>query len=112
MIKIRKILSRPFVLYIISLAVMAGFFALSFQRLPPRVPLFFSLPFGNDQIVLVQFIFLLPVLSFLSILFNNIVSRYILEDSEFVNNVTGVVNMTVVVTYAYIFIKILHLIAW
>lgn len=41
-----------------------------YDRLPPETPLFYSHPWGNDQLVSSSYLFLLPITSFLILLFN------------------------------------------
>ena len=50
-----------------------------FNRLPPTLPLLYSLPWGQDQLITKQQFFLLPGLILLITLFNWVISFYLHE---------------------------------
>ncbi len=54
------------IMIFLSLAVIF----LSFKNLPPDVPLFYSLPWGENQLANKVFLFAVPIISFLIFIFN------------------------------------------
>lgn len=86
--------------------LMPAIFALRFSHLPPQIPLLYSRPWGEDQLIDVWFIFALPVLLNLFVYLNSIVyNRFFLPD-QFMRRITNIVNWFLIVTITGIFIKI------
>jgi hypothetical protein len=87
-------------------------FALSYLRLPPQIPLFYSLPNSTDQIVDMWMILVIPLMTLLTIILNMIVAKKLLDKNVFFEDIARAANVTVIVVTTYIFIKILLLVAW
>jgi hypothetical protein len=49
---------------------------LFYSELPPQVPLFYSQPRGREQLVSPPFLFLLPGISFLTLVVNFLIGRF------------------------------------
>ena len=49
-------------------------------RLPPQVPLFYSRPWGEEQLVSAGFIFLLPAIAFLMLFINFLASNFLSQE--------------------------------
>ena len=81
------------------------------SRMPPQIPLFYSLPLGKDQVADTWFIIMIPLISFICISVNNLVNKYIIDRNDFTDNVTDIANIVVIAICTYIFIKIIFLVA-
>jgi hypothetical protein len=90
---------------------MALSFILKMSHLPPQLPLFYSRPFGEQQLGEVWYIFLLPllmhVLLFLNLYFYN---HFFLPD-QFVKKIFSFVNWFIILSLTFIFIKIIFYIS-
>jgi hypothetical protein len=91
--------------------LMALAFIFKMSSLPPQLPLFYSRPFGEEQLGEVWYIFLLPVLMH-SLLFLNLYfyNRFFLPD-QFIKKIFGIVNWTIILSLTFIFIKIVFYIS-
>lgn len=61
-------------LLIIASSVLIFLF---YSQLPPQVPLFYSQPRGHEQLVSPPFLFLLPGISFLILVVNFLIGRFL-----------------------------------
>jgi hypothetical protein len=91
---------------------MLVFFALAYLRLPPEIPLFYSLPNSTDQVVSTWFIVIIPLISLMCIVANSFMSNKLKENYALVEDVTQIANIVIMVMSAYIFIKIIVLVAF
>lgn len=98
------------VLYVLSLLGMLAFFVIKINVLPPQVPLYYSLPGSDQQVVQVYYIFLLPIFSLLFISINSLLSSKFLTD-EFPRKITRYMNYFVIGIMFYIFIRIIALVS-
>jgi hypothetical protein len=102
-----KRLPRTIIAYLASLLIMAIVFLLRFRTLPQQIPLLYSLPDSESQIVDAWYIFLIPVVSFIFIYMNNYVATKWFRENYFVRRIIYTANMFSVTFFTYIFIKIL-----
>lgn len=86
-------------------------FLLRFSRLPPQSPLFYSRPWGEDQLVDTWLIFLLPI--FLNLLFflNNYLLKKIYSNNDLIKNIFYYLNLFLILSFTLIFIKIIFLVS-
>lgn len=90
--------------------VMIGALLLRFNHLPPQIPLFFSKPWGEDQLVDNWMIFLLPVLLDIFYFINvSLVKRYF-QENDLVKKILQYLNIFLIVAFTLIFIKIISLV--
>lgn len=90
--------------------LMAGSFAWRFTHLPPQIPLFYSQPWGEDQLVDYWFIFILPFLLHVFIFLNiYIYNRYFLPN-QLVKKIIDSANWIFIIISAGVFLKIIFLI--
>lgn len=98
--------------FIILVANFLMFFAfiLKFTKLPPQLPLFYSRPWGEFQITDRWFIFLLPI--FMNGLFflNLFLYKKLFAQDTFAPNLFKYLNLFIVVSFTFIFIKIIFLV--
>jgi hypothetical protein len=91
--------------------LMALAFVFKMSHLPPQIPLYYSRPFGEDQLGEVWQIFLLPVLMHLILFFNlSFYNRFFLPD-QFIKRILTFVNWFTILAFTLIFIKIIFYIA-
>ncbi len=58
-----------------------GLLVIKFNSLPPQVPLYFSLPWGDQRLTSVSSLFLLPSFSILILVLNNFISQILFTTS-------------------------------
>lgn len=98
------------VLYILSLLGMFAFFVVKINVLPPQIPLYYSLPGSDQQVVQVYYIFLLPIFSLIFISINSFISAKVLID-EFPKQIARYMNYFVIGIMFYFFIRIIALVS-
>lgn len=90
--------------------MMVAVFLFKFQNLPPQIPLFFTLPWGEDQLVDVWFIFLLPLLSNSLFFFNDFFYKKLFAGNDLVKKVFELLNGFIILAFTFIFLKIILLV--
>lgn len=98
-------------LYLASVVIMLVFFALAYLRLPPQVPLLYSLPNGKEQIVDTWLLVIVPIISLLCIVSNRYIAARFIERSDFTDSLVQKSNIVVITVSTYIFVKIILLVA-
>lgn len=74
-IKSDKLIFRGFVINFLIVALTLIYILVSYKNLPPFIPLFNQMPWGEERITKTIFIFAVPALSFLIFIFNLIYSE-------------------------------------
>lgn len=95
---------------IIADILMIAAFAISFNSLPPQIPLFYSRPWGEDQLVDLWFIALLPILLNTLFFINKWVAVKFFTDSPFIVKLIQNFNWFLIVVFSGVFIKIILLV--
>ncbi len=90
--------------------LMAAVFLLRFSYLPPQVPLFYSMPWGEQQLADSWTILLLPLFLNLLFLFNNFICRRYFLGNSLVQKIFNVLNILLSVSLTLIFVRIILLI--
>lgn len=90
---------------------LVGFFLLRLQNLPPQIPLYYSRGFGDEQIANLWMIFILPVNSIIIIAINNLILKRFFTGNVFLEKVIYYTNITIMLIFSYIFLKIIILIS-
>ena len=106
-----KRIPRTIIVYLGSLVVMALVTAFKFTSLPPEIPLLYSLPGTSTQVVDVYWIAVIPIISFAFIVINHILARRVFKGDLFVRKVTYIANISIILFFTYIYIKIVFLIS-
>jgi len=70
----QKINSRVLRWNLFFICLQVGVLIWKFNSLPPKIPLFYSLPWGNSQLTNNSSLFLLPTISIVFLLINNLFS--------------------------------------
>jgi len=90
--------------------VMGLTLLLGFNHLPPQIPLFFSKPWGEDQLADTWMIILLPVLLNSLYFINLSLYKRFFSGNEFVKKIVDYLNIFLMVSITLIFIKIATLV--
>lgn len=64
---------------LLLIIAMVAAIGVKWQSLPPEIPLFYSRPWGEDQLTERLFIFLLPGLSLVILVFNSLLIKLLLK---------------------------------
>ena len=87
--------------------VMVGSFVLKYGSIPEQIPMFYSKPWGEDQLGESWMIFLIPVLLIMFVLVNVYIKKKFTSDNEFIGKILEYVNITLIISFTAIFLKIL-----
>jgi len=85
-------------------------FGWRFSNLPGQIPLYYSRPWGESQIVDFWFIFLLPILMNLIFFFNVFFINKFFKGNNTIENIFKAVNICLIVGFTGIFLRILFLV--
>jgi len=75
-----KLIKRYFKLSLFLISTSLLFIVLKFRELPPQVPLFYSLPWGEKQLTNKFYLFLLPFGSIIILLSNIFLAKNVKEE--------------------------------
>ncbi len=84
--------------------------ALRWSALPPQIPLFYSLPTGEDQLVEWWMIFILPLLMNILVICNMFIASKISLQNIFDQSVLRYTNYAVIFILLYVFLRIIFLV--
>ncbi len=90
--------------------LMTGIFAWRFQYMPKQIPLLYSRPWGDPQLVEFWYIALLPILMHIFYLFNAYIIKKFFHSEELFQKLFNIVNIFVIITFTGIFLKIIFLV--
>ncbi|NMB84543.1 hypothetical protein GYA28_04650 [Candidatus Roizmanbacteria bacterium] len=98
-----------FILIGANLIIMAVFL-LSFNRLPPQIPLFYSRLWGEDQLADTWMLVFVPI--FINGLFflNNFVSNRLFSTDTLIKKMVRYLNLFIIIGLTLVFIKIILLV--
>lgn len=102
-------LVRKFVIILFVLSV--GFLVWRFPELPPKVPLWFSRPWGIDQLASPYWLILLPISSLIWYAINLVIAMYITTEYLIFTQMLFLASLIVSLLSFIILIKILFLIS-
>ena len=77
------------VVSLLFIVIMGGFFFIFYHQLPPQVPLFYSRPWGERQLVSPFTLLFLPFLSLVMLIINILISRFLMAYPFLVNMLFG-----------------------
>lgn len=98
------------ILYVVSLAMMVLVFAINYQKIPPQIPIYYSTLEGDEQIGEYYMIFMLPIISYLFVFINNLISKKIFPDNSFVDKLVFYTNFSSILIITFIFLRIIFLV--
>ena len=88
-----------------------GVYMLKMHTIPPQIPLLYSLPVGEDQLVEWWMIFLVPIIMNLLYLINVLIYKKYFHKELFEHTLLRYHNMILIGVCTYIFIRIIFLIS-
>jgi len=91
--------------------IQLGAYLLKMHTIPPQIPLLYSLPVGEDQLVEWWMIFLIPILMNGLYIFNTIIYNTYFHREHFERSVLRYLNMTIIGVCTYLFIRIIFLVS-
>jgi hypothetical protein len=89
---------------------MMAIFIWRLGNLPPQLPLFYSRPWGEEQLADSWMILLLPAILDIFFFFNRYLQKKFFPDNQLVIKIIYCLNMTLIISFTLIFIKIIFLI--
>lgn len=95
---------------IIGNLVMAALFIFRYSTLPPQIPLFYSKQVGEDQLAEWWMIFIIPILLNVFVIVNDFCSQRFFPGNAYVRRLLYYVNFALIISFTFIFLKILFLI--
>jgi len=94
-------------LLISSNLIMAAAYLLKMRSIPPQIPILYSLPIGEDQLVEWWMIFIIPFLMNTLYIVNTAILKRFFPQEQFVRALVKYANTVIVIISAYIFLRIL-----
>jgi hypothetical protein len=89
--------------------IMVLFFVFRFTSLPSQIPLFYSKPWGEDQLADSWLIFILPLTMNFIFFINLYFNKKFFQENNFVKKIIDYLNLFIIVSITLIFIKIIFL---
>lgn len=100
-----------FNLLITANILMIMTFILKLKTLPPQIPLFYSRPWGENQLADTWIIFIIPlILNFLYIINSFLYKKFFLGN-ELIKNIFAYLDLLLIIGFTFIFIRIVLLIS-
>jgi len=96
---------------IIANVLIIGAFLIKMVSIPPQLPLFYSLPWGEDQLVDSWMILILPLLMDVFFFLNEFIKNKLFGENVFAKKIIDYFNIFLVISLAVIFLKIVLLLA-
>jgi len=106
--KINNVIFRWNLFFIICQLVVIFF---KFNSLPPKVPLYYSLPWGESQLGNASSLFLLPIFSIVILLLNNLLSNFFLKSIPLLSRLLVIVSVIFSFFLTFSLLKIVLLVA-
>lgn len=95
---------------VVSNLLMIASFIWKYNSLPVQIPLFYSLPWGDDQLADLWMIFLLPLLMNGFIVLNLYLGKKYFSEHLIVQKIINYLNIFLTVAFTAIFLKIVFLV--
>lgn len=89
---------------------MLAVFLLRLGNLPPQIPLFYSRPWGEEQLADSWMVFILPIILNLLFFLNKFIYNKFFFGNEFVKKIIDYLDIFLIIAITFIFIKIMLLI--
>lgn len=91
--------------------IQLGVYILKMRTVPPQIPLFYSLPVGEDQLVEWWMIFLIPILMNGLYILNTFIYHRYFHREVFEQSLLRYINITIIGVCTYLFIRIIFLVS-
>lgn len=96
---------------LIFIASQIGLLAWKFIQLPPQVPLYYSLPWGQSQLANASYLFLLPTISIVILFIDNLFAVSFFKNQPLLSRFSIITSLLVSFFSTYTLINIIFLIA-
>jgi hypothetical protein len=80
---------------------------IKWQNLPPQVPLFYSKPWGNEQLATKTLLWFLPTLSVVIWLIDLLLIRTLLKNDEFLSRILAIFGVLSAILISFTLVKII-----
>lgn len=91
--------------------IMIGSYLFNMKTIPPQIPLLYSLPIGEDQLVEWWMIFIIPIIMNVFYLLNSYVYNKFFFQEQFERVLLRYTNIVVISICTYLFIRIIFLVS-
>lgn len=91
--------------------VMIGSYLLTMKTFPPQIPLLYSLPIGEDQLVEWWMIFIIPIIMNVFYILNSFIYNRFFFQEQFERILLRYTNIVVIGFCTYLFIRIIFLVS-
>jgi hypothetical protein len=106
-----KINGQIFRWNIIVLLCQVAILFIRFNSLPPQIPLYYSLPWGEQELAPVSSIFILPALSVIILLLNNILAVFFLKSNQLFSRILVIISLVCSFFAAVALFQIINLVS-
>lgn len=90
--------------------IMIAATALSYNKLPPQIPLYYTHPWGEDQLADIWFIAVIPILLHIFFFINNWLKNKYIAKETFPEKLFNVCNIFLIIAFTFVYLKIVLLI--
>lgn len=97
-------------LFIISLLIMGAILALSWNQLPPQVPLLYSLSEPDAHVVDTIYLGFLPLISAVFLLIHTTIAKKYFRENALIQDMLLYANYAIIFMTTFIFVRILLLV--
>ena|SRR3990167_6822165 len=104
-----KLSTFVYIFSILSTLAQVSLLLASWGRLPPEVPIFYSRPWGEKMLAAPIFLWILPLLAFLCLIFNFLAANFISGEEMFLKRTLLIATLIVAITTLYGTVKIVSL---
>lgn len=91
--------------------IMIGSYLFTMKTIPPQIPLLYSLPIGEDQLVEWWMIFIIPIIMNIFYILNSYVYNKFFFQEQFERVLLRYTNIVVIGVCTYLFIRIIFLVS-
>jgi len=91
--------------------IMIGSYVLTMKTIPPQIPLLYSLPIGEDQLVEWWMIFIIPIIMNVFYILNSFIYNRFFFQEQFERVLLRYTNIVVIGFCTYLFIRIIFLVS-
>ncbi len=95
---------------LIADVIMIAATALSYSRLPPQIPLFYTHTWGEEQLADIWFIAIIPLFMHLFFFLNNWIRNRFLAKESFLYKLFNTCNTFLVISFTIVYLKIILLV--
>jgi len=107
----QKVNSRLLRWNLIFIVIQIGLLAWKFTQLPPQVPLYYSLPWGESQLATASYLFLLPTISIVALFIDNLFAVSFFKNQPLLSRFSVITSLLVSFFSAFTLIRVVFLIS-